>query len=423
MSAPGLLELLSMAYSLMIISALIFGFTPAPEALAFICIGLASSAIGDYLSSRLDLRPALLAAGVSYLSISAMSIFDPPVAVVLSILTASLALLVVRESSERNLIPPLILAAALGILLLSASLRGPVVAEYLRGEDPLASIGSLLAFLSFPSVYARVRKSKPALRIPLTVAVSLVMLSTGYRADGLLPLLTAGAFELVSGSLGTLAMLLAGSAAVYVGVDSLRRGSLLLGAASPLWRAATTLSYFSEASKISWPLGFFREPFYLLRRPTHPSRVVGPVLFGKEYGITLSALGNDAVSLGVPQVVLTWVICGAAVGVLRRRSSDSPAPYSAMLALMITRCDVGIVHLDVPMLCLSAVLAGSGRVKNGDRRTRPGRNHAVLPPRANHARRQGTDREEVEEDQGLEAEGGRQAPSVHHHRREEAQES
>jgi len=363
--APGLLELLSVAYSIMIVSALVLGFAPAPEALAFICVGLASSAVGEYLSFRVDLRPILLTAGILYLSLSATSIFDPPLAIGLSILTSYCALLVVRKSSERRLIPPLILAAALGILLLSASSRGLVVVEYLRGEDLLASIGSLLSFLSFPSVYARVRESKPALRIPLAAAVSLVMLSTGYRADGLLPLLTAGMFELTSGSLGTLAALLAGSAAVYVGVDSLRRGSILLGVTSPVWRAATTLSYFSEASELSWPLGFFKEPFYLLRRPIHPSRVVGPILFGRGYGITLSALGNDAVSFGVPQVILTWLLCGAAMGILRRRSETDPAPYSAMMALMITRCDVGIVHLDVPMLCLSAVLAGGGRVKNG----------------------------------------------------------
>ncbi len=362
-------SLLALGYLSMAAAAHLEGFDPGPEAAAFMLVGVGSAAAGSWSARRFPwlVPPLASLSSAAYLLSLFWGILGPAAALPAVSMVAALWLM-------RTARPPGIRLARLVYLLgISLTLVNPILnLTFLGGpprsiEPPLeAAAGPLLTALSFPWVLAEVQaKDGRRAGLILTALTAATALSTGFRADAVVILLEAALICASRNRRGEAAMTLAAALLLFVVVGVLRASShpAAVMAWDPVRRAATSMGYFYELSSLSWPLGIFEDPLFLLRQFRHPSQVIGRGILGRGTGITPTAFGTDVVSFGLPELIVVWFLLGSALEALdERRISGDPRPHSLAASLIIVSLDVGLTQA-----VLFVVLAAAAAVRVGER--------------------------------------------------------
>ncbi len=227
-----------------------------------------------------------------------------------------------------------------------------------------------LIAISYPRVARRV--AEVGLKQFLIVAAIVTAASslTGFRADPLLIVIESLVIAVVYHDLNkrdlTFLVVLAIS---IVGVLSL--ASRPLSALNLVKRFYSTVYYFSLIASSSVPRGLMGDPLWIFRIGVHPTQFVGRAVFGRNTGITTTMFGNFLLDFGPTEMILMSLLVGIFSGWLFTNSlGDYIEDYSILLALLVTRMEIGFSQLDlliIPALAFHVSLIRVMRSSRSDR--------------------------------------------------------
>ncbi len=207
-----------------------------------------------------------------------------------------------------------------------------------------------LIAISYPRVARRTAEIGLKQFLAVTAVVIAVASLTGFRADPLLIIIESLVIAVMyhDPDRRVLLFLAVLATSVIVALSLINRPPSALNL---MKRFYSTVYYFNLIASSSIPWGLMRDPLWIFRIGFHPTQFVGRAVFGRSTGITMTMFGNFMLDFGPVEMILMSLLMGVFSGWLFTNSlEDYIEDYSILLALLVTRMEIGFSQLDLLMI-------------------------------------------------------------------------